>query len=915
MHTLKYRWIIVFGLLLGSFSLFATHNRAGEITYEQIGDLTIRITIKTYTKATSPVDRDSLVVIWGDGTFSSVPRINGSGDGELIAPDIKLNLYSGIHTYPGRSTYTLSFMDHNRTGGIQNVNWPNSVDVPIYVATTLTFFNPQFQGYNNSAILLQPPIDEACLHQRFIHNPNAYDPDGDSLAFELGIPLSDKDLEVPIYEFPDEVAPGPNNNVYFDEKTGEFIWDAPQRAGEYSIAIKIKEYRNGVLINTIIRDMQIHVVECDNRPPVVNAPKKLCVIAGEEIDIDVVVDDPDEGQRVRLFAFGGPLILDYKPATFTTESGYHFPPHPGNFRWKTECEHISPTDYSVVFKGEDDYFQSPMEIAGLVDLKTLLIHVSGPPPINLQADGNRTSISLHWDKPYACDTALANYFRGFTIWRKRAPEFFTIDSCGVDLSDYGYEIVAYNQQQFDDDGYFYVDEEVEKGTTYCYRITAEFALVSPGGNPYNRVQSLPSVEVCQQIRRDVPLITHVTVDNTDNSSGQITVRWEPPLADDLDTLENPGPYRYQLLRASGIGNMSFQEVGGASFNSTTFSGLSAYSQYTDQNLNTSGEAYNYAILFFVGGSSTPYDMSQDASSVYLSINPSDRKNILKWEAKVPWEIYQSIIYRRNDVSGLFDTVGITTKQEFTDTGLENEKSYCYYIETLGTFGIADLPSPLINLSQIKCGTPIDTFPPCTPVLNVSTNCDELGPGEPIDELISSLSWHFNNGECTDSSDIVQYQVFYISNLSKDTILLAEINDIEEKRLEHLITDQAGGCYFVIATDRSGNVSERSEIICAELCPDYELPNVFTPNNDNANDIFRPYPYKFITQIDMKIATRWGNVVFETNDPEINWDGRDLNGNELGEDTYYYTCDVFGTGPGGELIKVKELKGHITLIRD
>ena len=59
---------------------WATHNRAGEIIYEQIGDLRIRASIITYTKASSvDADRDSLILIWGDGTFSKVARNNGGG--------------------------------------------------------------------------------------------------------------------------------------------------------------------------------------------------------------------------------------------------------------------------------------------------------------------------------------------------------------------------------------------------------------------------------------------------------------------------------------------------------------------------------------------------------------------------------------------------------------------------------------------------------------------------------------------------------------------------------------------------------------------------------------------------------------------------------------------------------------------
>ena len=57
---------VLFALsLLGCpLALFATHNRAGEIHVEQIGPLTLRVTIITWTKASSTnADRDTLTPV------------------------------------------------------------------------------------------------------------------------------------------------------------------------------------------------------------------------------------------------------------------------------------------------------------------------------------------------------------------------------------------------------------------------------------------------------------------------------------------------------------------------------------------------------------------------------------------------------------------------------------------------------------------------------------------------------------------------------------------------------------------------------------------------------------------------------------------------------------------------------------
>jgi hypothetical protein len=64
-------------LILSSFcliDLYATHNRAGEITYIQLSDLTYKITITTFTYTLSIADRPQLEVQWGDNTTSIADR-------------------------------------------------------------------------------------------------------------------------------------------------------------------------------------------------------------------------------------------------------------------------------------------------------------------------------------------------------------------------------------------------------------------------------------------------------------------------------------------------------------------------------------------------------------------------------------------------------------------------------------------------------------------------------------------------------------------------------------------------------------------------------------------------------------------------------------------------------------------------
>ena len=216
--TFSFRLLtLVIFILLSSLS-FATHNRAGEITYRQLSNLEIEATITTYTKTTGAsinADRDTVQICWGDGTCEWLARVNGPDndnngfpDGELLANDTKRNRYTMTHVYNGPAHYVISMQDPNRNGGILNVNSPNSEAIEFFIQTTVTLFPGQFQGFNNSPILLQPPIDVGCIGKKFIHNPNAFEIDGDSLSYELIVPLRDVNTQVPNFNFPDQINPG-----------------------------------------------------------------------------------------------------------------------------------------------------------------------------------------------------------------------------------------------------------------------------------------------------------------------------------------------------------------------------------------------------------------------------------------------------------------------------------------------------------------------------------------------------------------------------------------------------------------------------------------------------------------------------------------------------------------------------------
>jgi gliding motility-associated-like protein len=86
-----------------------------------------------------------------------------------------------------------------------------------------------------------------------------------------------------------------------------------------------------------------------------------------------------------------------------------------------------------------------------------------------------------------------------------------------------------------------------------------------------------------------------------------------------------------------------------------------------------------------------------------------------------------------------------------------------------------------------------------------------------------------------------------------------------------------------------------------------VPNAFTPNGDGKNDVIKVYS-QIATEITFRIFNRWGEMVFETKDINVGWDGK-FRGKLLDPDTYDYYLEATCIGGDQEIIK-----GNITLIR-
>ena len=118
-------------------------------------------------------------------------------------------------------------------------------------------------------------------------------------------------------------------------------------------------------------------------------------------------------------------------------------------------------------------------------------------------------------------------------------------------------------------------------------------------------------------------------------------------------------------------------------------------------------------------------------------------------------------------------------------------------------------------------------------------------------------------------------------------------------------------FTVTVTDDFGCMAMDTHIVFAiiQCFPDKaEVPNVFTPNNDNINDVFTIVSPDSEEVTSMRIWDRWGNMVYKGTGP---WDGT-YNGKSAGSDVYIY--DIIVGCPVGVEAEEKGLRGDVTLLR-
>lgn len=868
----------------------ASHIRGGYISAKRIEGYRYEFILTIYRDLNSPIF-DSINKLYPDASISaelSSPVTNAQA---IPEKETEVLTYKYQYTYSAPGVYTAYHYQLFRNLAILNMDFSGSTT--FYVETKV-IIDP-FLALNQSPVVTKAAVDVASIGRVYRYNPGAYDPDGDSISYQLvpskqfvpsqgsGFPAN-----VSNYKDPAVRAGGLDSAgsipafLTLNEKTGDLIWNVPRLAGEYNTAIKIIEWRKlrenrprRDSIGFVLLDLQIIVKDANNRPPVLILPRDTCIVAGSRLERRIQATDPDINDAVTLSLIGEltKLLPSGNRAQFSQIPGSN-PPFRGNFAWQTNCSHVRKQPYYAVFQAEDN--GNSGRSFPLVDLKTWSIKVVGPAPVLKSVRvKDPDSLRLSWE-PYTCTNASRIW-----IYRKIDSTDIQPDTClpGMPAGNGFIKIaeVPATDTAFTDSN---KGLGLLKGPSYCYRIVARFP--EPAGG-----ESLFSNELCAALNLDIPVMLNVDVSKTDKTDGRILVRWtrdfmliEPIFKTSLFRID-PDKKREMIFTSLNPADTSFEDSG----------------------INTLDKSYTYFLQHQVDA--TPpgnADSSEKAQSVRLELIPGTRQISLRWQASTPWSLggYGHRIYRKSG-NNSFVLIDSVVQQgpvfEFTDSGqfdgepLKDSLEYCYFVETSGSYGNPLLPSPLLNRSQESCANPSDTIRPCPPpAISIDPGpCEDCEALKAQTEFSRTLRWSLAGlGDC--ARDAFRFKIYYAAHEDEE---LSVIGSTSDTFFVHSSLSSLAGCYAVTAVDKSNNESEAVNKTCTDNCIRYDLPNLFTPDGNGLNEKFSPacYSTAFIENVRFTVFNRWGKKVFEDDVlPQIDWDGL-VQGNLLSEGIYFYLAEL------------------------
>lgn len=359
----RIRWaILIIGFIMSLNEAYASHAQGADLTYTCIGGNQYQLRLSFYrdcSGAAAPgnVQINIASVSCNQNFDVTLQPLPGTGiDVTPICPSMTTTcnngnnpgvqewIYQGVVTLPMACTdWIFSFDFCCRNNAINTIVNPGGQN--IFVQSHLNNVNGPC---NNSPTFSNRPIPFVCVGQQYCFNHGANDIDGDSLAYSLIAPQNSPNTNVTYIAPYSATQPVPSNPAMtFNSATGD-ICMTPTQIIVTVMAVRVEEWRNGVLIGSVVRDIQLRTIFCNNNNPYLTGINNTnsytaSVCAGNTLTFPIYGFDADAGQN---------LIMTWNNsipgASFTSNGGN------ATFSWTPSSTQISATPYCFTVTVADD---------------------------------------------------------------------------------------------------------------------------------------------------------------------------------------------------------------------------------------------------------------------------------------------------------------------------------------------------------------------------------------------------------------------------------------------------------------------------------------------------------------------------------------------------------------------------------
>lgn len=409
--------------------LYGTHAQGNDLSYECLGGNTYRFTLNFYRDCdgiSAPNSVNLNLSSVSCGTNFNI-GLNLTGVATEVSPLCAAQLSQstcanppcvsclpGVEQYVYQADFTftqncpdwvVSFEECCRNNAITNLNGPGGRS--LFVSATL---NNTGTLCNSSPQFTSTPVPYVCADQQFCYNHGAIDPDGDSLVYSLVNPLEGPAPGTPIpYSSPALSATNPlfdtTGTVQFDPQTGSLcIIPTDTVPGQVVVvAVQVEEWRNGVLIGTTTRDIQMVVLQCTNNQPDLAPRDVLNLNGGIRVDsnsieicpnvpltFDIIADDPNLSDIVSMST----NFLTLIPGGTFNVSGTN--PVQGSFSWTPTVTDVGFYNFTVTLQDDGcpilgaQIFNFDITVVPSTDAGPDLTYCPAGGPVQLGAVGGTT---------------------------------------------------------------------------------------------------------------------------------------------------------------------------------------------------------------------------------------------------------------------------------------------------------------------------------------------------------------------------------------------------------------------------------------------------------------------------------------------------------------------------------------------